>query len=547
MNKTVYDIFISYRRDGGGATAGRINDMLTSDGYSVSYDVDTLREGRFDDQLLTRIEQCQDFIIVVDKNCFVRTVDPATDPKEDWLWQELSYALKLKKNVIPVLLAGADFPKHLPEDIDEVRFYNGPKCVHEYFDSFYEKLKGQLRAFPRMARPQAGGAGTSTVKLPHLKLKAEMDCAFYLDGEERAHLKAGILQKLPLAPGEYELLFVSEENASDRVEMDFEMPDVDKLLKVSLSTAKDSRLQKEAEARRQEDEKRQAEERRLAEEKRRAEELRQAELRRQEAERRAAEERKREEERRRREAEEQKRREEEERKRREEEARAAVREFAVGGISFKMIRVEGGSFDMAPYYHVKLSDYYIGETQVTQALWKAVMGSNPSWFKGDNKPVGSVSWDDCQAFIEKLNSKLSNQLPRGCKFRLPTEAQWEFAARGGKKSNGFEYAGSDNIDEVAWYDDNSDDKTHPVKGKKANELGLYDMSGNVWEWCQDWYDSYSSGSQTDPTGPSGGSYRVLRGGSWGSYARYCRVASRFNYSPDDRGSDFGFRLSLVHQ
>ena len=110
MSKTIYDIFISYRREGGGATAGRINDMLTNDGYSVSYDVDTLREGRFDDQLLARIEQCQDFVLVVDKDCFRRTIDPATDPKEDWLWQELSYALRLKKNVIPVLLAGADFP-----------------------------------------------------------------------------------------------------------------------------------------------------------------------------------------------------------------------------------------------------------------------------------------------------------------------------------------------------------------------------------------------------------------------------------------------------
>ena len=552
MNKTVYDIFISYRRDGGGATAGRINDMLTSDGYSVSYDVDTLREGRFDDQLLTRIEQCQDFIIVVDKNCFVRTVDPATDPKEDWLWQELSYALKLRKNVIPVLLAGADFPKHLPEDIDSVRFYNGPKCVHEYFDSFYEKLKDQLRAFPRLARPQADVAGTSTVKLPHLKLKADMDCVFCLDGEERTHLKAGVLQKLPVAPGEYELLFVSEENDADRVEMDFEMPDVDKLLKVSMSTAKDSRLQKEAEARRQAEEERQAEERRLAEEKQKAEELRQAELRRQEAERRAAEERKREEERRRREAEEQKRREEEERKRKEEEARAAVREFAVGGVPFKMIRVEGGSFmmgslendsdafdDEKPQHRVTLSDYYIGETPVTQALWKAVTGSNPSNWKGDNLPVECVSWHDCQKFIEKLNQKT------GRKFRLPTEAEWEFAARGGTKSKGYKYSGSNNLDEVAWYTVNSGSKTHPVKFKKANELGVYDMSGNVWEWCQDKYGSYSSDSQTDPTGPASGSDCVLRGGSWNAYARYCRVAYRAYGSPDYR-NNFGFRLSLAH-
>ena len=423
-------------------------------------------------------------------------------------------------------------------------------------------------------------------ELPHLKLKADMDCVFYLDGEERAHLKAGVMQKLPLAPGEYELMFVSEVNASDRVEMDFEMPDVDKLLKVSLSTAKDSRLQKEAEARRLAEEKRQAEERRLAEEKRKAEEQRQAEMRRQEAERRAAEERKREEERRRREAEEQKRREEEERKRKEEEARAAVRQFAVCGVPFKMIRVEGGSFmmgspendsdaygDEKPQHWVTLSDYYIGETPVTVAQfrvfinetgyqtdadkgggsyirngsdWKKQNGVN--WSYGvdgrkksvleDDHPVVHVSWNDAVAYCDWLKKKTGKQ------FALPTEAQWEFAARGGKKSKGFKYAGSNNVDEVAWYIDNSDIKTHSVKGKKANELGLYDMSGNVWEWCQDWKGAYSSGSQTDPTGPASGSYRVFRGGGWINGARLFRLSCRDCITPDRRSDYLGFRLAL---
>jgi len=535
MSKTIYDIFISYRRDGGGATAGRINDMLTNDGYSVSYDVDTLREGRFDDQLLTRIEQCQDFILVVDKNCFARTIDAATDPKEDWLWQELSYALKLKKNVIPVLLAGADFPKRLPENIDSVRFHNGPKCVHEYFDSFFEKLKGQLHAFPRLAKLQPNASSDTARKLPNLKVKADLDCVFFLDGEEQSHLKAGHIQKIPLAAGEYELMFVSEDNCADCVEMEFEMPDVDKLQKVSLIAVRDSRLQKEAE------------EQRLAEEKR------QAELRRQEAERKAAEERKREEERKRREEEERRRREAEERKRLEEAARAKERVFRVGSVEFKMIRVEGGSFMMGspdsdsdaynnekPQHRVTLSDYYIGETPVTQALWQAVMGNNPSSSKGTNNPVECVSWNDCQEFIQKLN-RLT-----GMAFALPTEAQWEYAARGGNKSKGFKYSGSNNIGEVAWYDDNSGNKSHPVKGKRANELGLYDMSGNVWEWCKDRYGDYSSSSQTNPTGPATGSIRMLRGGCWGSYARHCRVARRSGSDPGDRCNVFGFRLSLVH-
>ena len=535
MSNMIYDIFISYRRDGGGATAGRINDMLTNDGYSVSYDVDTLREGRFDDQLLIRIEQCQDFILVVDKNCFARTIDPATDPKEDWLWQELSYALKLKKNVIPVLLAGADFPKHLPEDIDPVRYHNGPKCVHEYFDSFYEKLKGQLHALPRLARIQPRASSDTARKLPNLKLKADLDCVFFLDGEKHSHLKAGHIQKIPLATGEYELMFVSEDNEHDYVEMEFEMPDVDKLQKVSLIAVRDSRLQKEAE------------ERRVAEEKL------QAELRRQDAERKAAEERKREEERKRREEEERRRREAEERKRREEEARAKERVFRVGGVEFKMIRVEGGTFMMGspdsdsdaydnekPQHWVTLSDYYIGEIPVTQALWQAVMGGNPSYFQGVNNPVECVSWYDCQEFLKKLNQQT------GMTFSLPTEVQWEYAARGGNKRKGYKYAGSNSVKDVAWYMENSGGMTHPVKGKRANELGLYDMSGNVWEWCQDWLGSYSSTPQTNPIGPVTGSCRVLRGGSWFSGAGSCRVAIRGSDSPGRRSFNAGFRLSLVH-
>ncbi len=176
----------------------------------------------------------------------------------------------------------------------------------------------------------------------------------------------------------------------------------------------------------------------------------------------------------------------------------------------------------------------IGETEVTQGLWKAVMGSNPSYFKGDNLPVEDVSWDDCQEFINKLNELT------GKTFRLPTEAEWEFAARGGNKSNHTQYAGSSNSGSVAWYGD----KTHDVAQKTPNELGLYDMSGNVMEWCQDWYGGYSSSAQTNPQGPSSGSYRVLRGGSWFNIARDCRVSGRYSYYPSDRYSYFGLRLAF---
>ncbi len=245
--------------------------------------------------------------------------------------------------------------------------------------------------------------------------------------------------------------------------------------------------------------------------------------------------------------------------------------FTVNGVSFTMVFVEGGTFTMGatseqgddayeheyPTHRVTLSDYYIGETEVTQALWQAVMGSNPSYFKGDNLPVEQVSYDDVKTFITKLNQKT------GKTFRLPTEAEWEYAARGGKKSKGYKYAGSNNIDDVAWYYENSGNKrlnddtwnvdkvdnnhcrTHPVKTKRPNELGIYDMSGNVWEWCSDNYGAYSSSSQTNPTGPSSGSCRVYRGGSWLNDARGCRASDRYGDDLSYLLSNLGFRLALA--
>ena len=226
--------------------------------------------------------------------------------------------------------------------------------------------------------------------------------------------------------------------------------------------------------------------------------------------------------------------------------------FTVNGVSFEMVRVEGGTFRMGatseqeddadsdekPVHSVTLSSYYIGKTEVTQALWQAVMGSNPSNFKGADLPVECVSWDDCQEFIQKLN-RLT-----GRNFRLPTEAEWEFACRGGNNSRGYKYSGSNYIDNVAWYWDNSGGKTHPVGTKAPNELGIYDMSGNVWEWCSDWYADYTSYSQTDPTGPQSGSFRVSRGGSWGSIARCCRSSGRGGSDPSDRSNILGLRLAL---
>ena len=217
--------------------------------------------------------------------------------------------------------------------------------------------------------------------------------------------------------------------------------------------------------------------------------------------------------------------------------------FTVKGVSFDMVRVDGGTFKMGSNYYEKehevtLTDFYIGETEVTQELWQTVMGSNPSNFKGSKLPVESVSWDECQIFIEKLSLLIGRQ------FRLPSEAEWEFAAIGGTKSCGYIFSGGKEINKVAWYKGTSGGNTHPVKTKQPNELGLYDMSGNVWEWCQDWFDSYGSDPQITPTGPSSGSNRVCRGGSWSTYANHCHLTNRNFDDPKKRYINYGLRLAL---
>lgn len=223
--------------------------------------------------------------------------------------------------------------------------------------------------------------------------------------------------------------------------------------------------------------------------------------------------------------------------------------YTVNGVSFKMIYVPGGTFQMGstsgdkdekPVHSVTLSGYWIAETEVKQGLWQAVMGKNPSVFKGYRLPVENVSWEDCQEFIRGLT------LLTGKTFRLPTEAEWEYAARGGDASKNNTYSGSNTIDDVAWYESNSGATTHYVATKASNSLGLFDMSGNVFEWCQDCYGSYSSGSQTNPIGPApqqGSSY-VIRGGSWYYSAPNCRVTNRLYYLPSYKRSNLGLRLAL---
>jgi formylglycine-generating enzyme required for sulfatase activity len=232
---------------------------------------------------------------------------------------------------------------------------------------------------------------------------------------------------------------------------------------------------------------------------------------------------------------------------------SGIQTYSVNGVSFKMISVEGGTFimgatteqgsdaqsDETPVHQVTLSNFWVGETEVTQALWLAVMGENPSRWTGDfARPVERVSWYDCLVFITKLNRMT------GMPFRLLTEAEWEFVARGGNKGKGYKYSGSDVIGDIAWYNSNSNGKTHAVATKLPNELGLYDLSGNVWEWCQDWYGSYNNSEQMDPICSEQGYSCVFRGGCYVSSAKECRVSDRCEGYPYARESNIGLRLAL---
>ncbi|MEM9722922.1 MAG: SUMF1/EgtB/PvdO family nonheme iron enzyme [Bacteroidota bacterium] len=229
-------------------------------------------------------------------------------------------------------------------------------------------------------------------------------------------------------------------------------------------------------------------------------------------------------------------------------------------LGIEMVRVEGGHFKLGGNIPCTLSDFYLARTELTNAQYLAFVHATqthfPEWmeegnpynletgsnryyqgFTNSNQPVVGISWNDAVAYCKWLSEQT------GKSYRLPTEAEWEYAARGGKKSRGFKYAGADVLEEVGWYEENSASKTHPVGQKKANELGLYDMCGNIWEWCQDWYGDYPTGTLKDPKGPESGQRRVLRGGSWLNYASDCRVSNRDITDPARRYSSIGFRLA----
>ena len=470
-----YDIFISYRRKGGGSERAQLlNARFLLAGYKendIFIDVSTIPSGHFREKITAAIEVTNNFVVVMSPGCFdnvSREDSNATDIEkiDDCYVYEIAKALQLGKNVIPVLFDGFDFNKErLPSVLSGLAFsyQNAVVYSRDYPKASFDKLLEFVKQRPNIP--------------PIPKLSIWNKVRDYVKSHKKV-LTITITISMAI------VLLIPTIGLLNRV--DFSSPDSDV---EAIQSRPSPWLIEQSDT--------------ISTQKKSSSE---------------------------------------------------ITTYTVNGVSFDMVKVAGGTFTMGatseqgsdadsdekPTHKVTLSDYMIGKTEVTQELWQAVMGSNPSEFKGDKLPVECVSYEDCEKFIKKLKSLT------GQDFRLPTEAEWEYAARGGNKSKGYKYSGSNGIGSVAWYTSTTNDSgTKPVATKSPNELGLYDMSGNVWEWCYDYYDDYNSGSQTDPKGYlSKGSLRVRRGGSWFNDARFCRVSYRYGGNPDGRSNLLGLRLAL---
>lgn len=498
-----YDISISYRRDEQGRVGANIPIARAIEScfykidkdYEVFLDMEECNDGKFQDVILPAIRTCGYFLLLLTKDALDRCQNEG-----DWVRKEIEEAIKYNRKIVLVTPDGAMSvcPFGLPESI---RSIDGIEITDIGVKRKTFKSEMQYLVEKRLGPPMKKNDDVQRGAEVHVG--TDWDCHVIRYKQELMLAKKEEDNILYLQRGNHKLDFVADGCEDIKASEIVKIPDLNYFdyVEVKLRDRVLSRIeQKENEER------------------------------------------------------ERKAREEQERKERERREREERGMFTVGGVEFKMVKVEGGTFTMGataeqgiyvynnekPSHKVTLGDYYIGETQVTQALWKAVMGENPSHFKGDDSlPVERVSWENIvNKFIPKLNKQT------GRTFRLPTEAEWEYAARGGNKSKGYKYSGSNNIDEVAWYSGNSGDNIHPVKGKKANELGLYDMCGNVLEWCNDWEGDYSGAAQTNPKGPEKGTGRVLRGGSWVDLARDCRVSPRHSRTPGSRYGYIGFRLVM---
>ena len=493
-----YDIFISYKRKSL-PTANNLYYRLTTRGYSTFFDLEEMRRDNFNVQLLNYIENAKDVFVILEEGSL--DACKRDDWEKDWFCHEIAIALEKKKNIIPILLGGYQMPPEdfFPDRLKEFHFKESPDFNFSYFEAYLDKL---VEKEFLLSKPSLQTKATSI-----FKFYSDKDCQVYKEGKIVCSLE-GMSDEPYYLPvprkGDYRFKgvnIITKEQKIIKEHIDVEEEkDIEIVWEQPENNTNNDRVE------------------------------------------------------------------------------GIVHKggnnhiftikngldrskiITIDDICFNMIYVESGKFFMGatdeqgedayfnerPVHQVKITKpFYICETPITQDIWTVIQGSNPSYHEGANLPVECVSWIDIQSFLKNLNNIV------GLKFRLPTESEWEYAARGGKKSKSYKYSGSNIIDEVAWYEGNSNGTTHPVKQKRPNEIGLYDMSGNVYEWCNDWYGEFNNGwygnydngmANINPQGPREGTLRVCRGGGWDFGARICRVSFRDSGRPDRYNPYLGFRI-----
>lgn len=491
-----YDIFISYRRKGGTEIARAIKAELERLGYTVFLDFDSLHDGHFDSHISEAISASDIFMLVLSPDA----LDLCSN-ENDWLRKEIEYAIATNCHIVPVNpdQKFIQFPSNLPDTLKQQLSYIqiSDLMLGQLFQASLEKVINE-RILPYISQ---------TESVTNLHIKSNEDCEVFSFNELLGKLQANKYEAFKLKNGRYVLTFVNK--SSEKKEVQYEATNKsDDFLNVDFSAHK--------------------------------------------------------------------------RKwwlwalisaiitiliglslyifRAEDKPNISFSEdqtyFTVNDIPFEMVYVEGGNFKMGaldtisaeadefPIHTAHVPNFMIGKYPVTQKQWMSIMDNNPSYYKGDDLPVEGVSWFDAQEFTRKLS------LLTGKEFDLPTEAEWEYAARGGNKSKGYKYSGGNDPNEIGWFKDNSEKGTHIVGKKTPNELGIYDMSGNVWEWCWDYYgeDYYANCFDSiSPIGPQGlqkSNWRVFRGGSIQLPQNFMRVSNRDSFEPNGRDHDIGFRLKL---
>lgn len=477
-----FDIFISYKRKSL-PTANNLYYRLTTRGYSTFFDLEEMGRDNYNVQLLNYIENAKDVFVILEEGSL--DACQREDWEKDWFCHEVAFALEKKKNIIPLLIGGYKMPPvdFFPEKLKDLSLKNAPEFNYSYFDAYIDRL---IQKDYLLSKPNLLDKNTSV-----FKFYSNEDCRVFKEGKLVCSLEGNSEEPyyLPVTrKGDYRFKAVNAVTGESKTIKERIDADEEKDVEIEWEEHKQIKPYQEWP--------------RLS------------------------------------------------------STGEETKTIQVLGTSFNMKKIAVGSFymgtvipesnntqiiatDVPNSHSVIISEgFYIGETPVTQELWSIIMHKNPSRFQNDCSPVESVTWEECQEFIKQLNQLTD------LSFRLPTEAEWEFAARGGIKSRNLLYSGSNNIEEVAWYLNNSYNQTHPVKQKRPNELGLYDMSGNVWEWCQDYYAEYESGVQRNPIGPSKGSKHVFRGGCW-CEVEDCRVTARRGGPANFKNAGgIGLRLAL---